>query len=109
MPAVPFDHSLHERVLNCADCHHTSVKQPCISCHTPEGDPKGKNITLAQAMRRSIKTEETADDLRGLFFCKRNIFDEGGAGQISVANAAENGAPSCVQKRRFQTGNKGGG
>src|SRR5574344_1303375 len=24
-------------------------------------------------MRRSIKTEETADDLRGLFFCARNI------------------------------------
>jgi len=35
--------------------------------------------------------------------------DEGGAGQISVEDAAENGAPSCVQKRRFQTGNKGGG
>ena len=50
MPAVPFDHSLHERALNCADCHHTSVKQPCITCHTPNGDAKGKNITLAQAM-----------------------------------------------------------
>ena len=27
----------------------------------------------------------------------------------TIKNAAENGAPSCVQKRRFQTGNKGGG
>ena len=50
MPAVPFDHSLHERALNCVDCHHTSVKQSCITCHTPSGDPKGKNIPLAQAM-----------------------------------------------------------
>ena len=50
MPAVPFDHSLHERALNCVDCHHTSVKQSCITCHTPNGDPKGKNIPLAQAM-----------------------------------------------------------
>lgn len=50
MPAVPFDHGLHERALNCVDCHHTSVKQACITCHTPGGDPKGKNITLAQAM-----------------------------------------------------------
>ncbi len=50
MPAVPFDHGLHERALNCVDCHHTSVKQSCITCHTPSGDPKGKNIPLAQAM-----------------------------------------------------------
>ena len=50
MPAVPFDHGLHERALNCVDCHHTSVKQACITCHTPGGDPKGKNIPLAQAM-----------------------------------------------------------
>ena len=50
MPAVPFDHSLHEKALNCVDCHHTSVKQSCITCHTPSGDPKGKNVTLAQAM-----------------------------------------------------------
>ena len=38
MPAVPFDHGLHERALNCVDCHHTSVKQSCITCHTPSGD-----------------------------------------------------------------------
>ncbi len=50
MPPVPFDHSAHERSVDCAVCHHNSIRQSCITCHTPQGDSKGKNITFAQAM-----------------------------------------------------------
>jgi hypothetical protein len=50
MKAVPFNHSLHEQALNCRDCHHTSVRSSCITCHTAYGDPKGNNIPLSQAM-----------------------------------------------------------
>ena len=50
MPVVPFNHGLHERSLNCVDCHHSSVKQACITCHTPYGDPRGKGITLTRIM-----------------------------------------------------------
>lgn len=50
MPGVPFNHSAHEKALDCQSCHHTSVKQACIKCHTAYGDPKARNVTLAQAM-----------------------------------------------------------
>jgi hypothetical protein len=50
MKAVPFNHSLHEQAITCRDCHHATVRQSCITCHTANGDPKGNKIPLSQAM-----------------------------------------------------------
>lgn len=50
MPPVVFDHKRHETTAeNCTSCHHNTL-QKCSTCHTPQGNPKGKNVTEATAM-----------------------------------------------------------
>ncbi len=50
MPAVVFDHKLHEAASDsCISCHHNTL-QKCSTCHTPQGSPKGKNVTRTTAM-----------------------------------------------------------
>lgn len=50
MQPVPFKHNMHEKVVDCTSCHHSTVKQTCVSCHTPYGNEKAAQVTLAQAM-----------------------------------------------------------
>lgn len=50
MPPVVFDHKRHEATAeNCTSCHHNTL-QKCSTCHTPQGSPKGKNVTQSTAM-----------------------------------------------------------
>ncbi len=50
MLPVPFNHKAHEGYSdNCRQCHHASLES-CATCHTVQGDEKGKQVKLAQAM-----------------------------------------------------------
>jgi hypothetical protein len=50
MPAVPFNHRVHEeRLGSCRSCHHASLAR-CGECHTIGGDEKGAFVRLDQAM-----------------------------------------------------------
>ncbi len=50
MKPVLFNHKLHEDVAaSCRTCHHTRI-DACTACHTLEGSPEGRFITLDQAM-----------------------------------------------------------
>ncbi|MDR3319994.1 MAG: cytochrome c family protein [Desulfovibrio sp.] len=51
MKPVVFNHLVHKnRVENCESCHHTGETVACTTCHTVEGNVKGKFVTLNQAM-----------------------------------------------------------
>jgi hypothetical protein len=50
MMPVPFDHKAHEGYNDsCKVCHHAGL-QGCADCHTIDGDEKGKQVRLTQAM-----------------------------------------------------------
>ena len=52
MAPVPFSHKGHEQYNDtCQVCHHADLNA-CNTCHTQTGGPKGKNVTLEQAMHR---------------------------------------------------------
>jgi hypothetical protein len=52
MMPVPFNHKAHEGYNNsCKVCHHAGL-QGCADCHTIDGDEKGGQVRLAQAMHR---------------------------------------------------------
>jgi hypothetical protein len=52
MMPVPFNHKAHEGYNNnCKVCHHAGL-QGCSECHTMDGDEKGQQVRLAQAMHR---------------------------------------------------------
>jgi len=47
--AVAFNHLFHEKqTKRCSTCHHKTIR-PCRRCHTPQGSPRGRNITLEKA------------------------------------------------------------
>lgn len=49
MTLVYFNHGLHEKSQeSCGVCHHSTVRQPCSACHTPQGDEKGAFFSLSQ-------------------------------------------------------------
>lgn len=55
MAPVAFNHLIHEKWAarsgaDCVACHHTGDAIACTSCHTVQGSPEAKNITLYQAM-----------------------------------------------------------
>lgn len=55
MAPVAFNHVIHEKWMaradkDCMVCHHTGDPIACTNCHTVQGSPEGKNITLQQAM-----------------------------------------------------------
>ncbi len=50
MPAVAFNHKVHEQANDtCRVCHHEKIAQ-CTTCHTTEGKAEGNFIQLSQAM-----------------------------------------------------------
>ena len=50
MNTVPFDHKRHEGVTQtCRVCHHESLKA-CRECHSVQGMPEGRGVTLARSM-----------------------------------------------------------
>lgn len=58
MPPVAFNHLIHERWMSkakkdCIVCHHTGDAIACTNCHTVQGSPEAKNITLYQAMHEA--------------------------------------------------------
>jgi hypothetical protein len=49
---VPFNHKAHEEFNDtCRVCHHTNLKA-CVSCHTLNGDEKGRHVQLEQSMHK---------------------------------------------------------
>lgn len=59
MAPVAFNHVIHEKWMSksgkdCMVCHHTGDPQPCATCHTVQGSPKGGGITLYQAMHTEV-------------------------------------------------------
>lgn len=55
MSPVVFNHVIHEKWMgsagkDCMVCHHTGDPVACTNCHTVQGSPEAKNITLYQAM-----------------------------------------------------------
>ncbi|GHU92264.1 hypothetical protein AGMMS49925_10110 [Deltaproteobacteria bacterium] len=61
MKPVLFNHLVHEKKIeNCESCHHTGEPAACTSCHTVEGTPDGKFVTLERAMHadRPAKREQ---------------------------------------------------
>ena len=50
LPAVAFNHKLHEASLdNCRTCHHEKIAS-CTECHTVAGKKEGNFVQLEQAM-----------------------------------------------------------
>lgn len=59
MPPVAFNHVIHEKWMaradkDCVVCHHTGDPMACTNCHTVQGSPDGKNITLYKAMHTPV-------------------------------------------------------
>ena len=53
MKQVPFNHKDHEEYNStCRVCHHANLKA-CVSCHTLNGDEKGKRVQLEQSMHQT--------------------------------------------------------
>lgn len=56
LPAVAFNHKLHEAALdNCRTCHHEGIAT-CTTCHTLAGKAEGNFVQLEQAMH-SLKSQ----------------------------------------------------
>lgn len=92
LPAVAFNHKLHETALdNCRTCHHTKIAA-CSECHTLAGKKEGNFVQLEQAMH-AVKAKASCVGCHNT--TKADPSCAGCHSQIPVSAASDKSCAAC--------------
>ncbi|EMG37302.1 class III cytochrome C family protein [Desulfocurvibacter africanus PCS] len=97
MPAVPFDHKVHEQVnADCRTCHHKALSGCGSECHTLSGSPKGEFVRLDAAMHG----QDLARSCIGCHAVRTQAPECAGCHSMRTSSATDE--KSCAACHRFE-------